>query len=151
MRPNYISTLWRRAWKDTWEPVVGFPLASILVTGVVAGLSIYIQHRPWNEMKEAILNLVVGITSSSIVFLVVFLFHFLLRTPKHLYAEAHARAEAVQTHPSLQNESGHRGQSDCANRLSVALQEPRGRNGTQPKFKNLRLLDKRQSIESGAC
>jgi hypothetical protein len=97
MRPNYGSTLWRRAWKDTWDLVVGFPLASILITGVVAGLSIYMQHRPWNETKEAILNLTVGIASTAIVFLAVFLFHLLVRSPKHLYVEANARAEAVQT------------------------------------------------------
>src|SRR5713101_917925 len=96
MRVKYFSTLWSRAWKDTWQLVVGFPVASVLLAGAVAGLSIYLQHRPWNEVREAILNLSVGIGCTSIVFLAVFLLHFLLRTPKHLYEEVQTRAEIVQ-------------------------------------------------------
>lgn len=97
---KYLRRLIAKASSDTWHLVVELPIWTFIFGLAIAAVAIYLQRRfgsmSRDQMKDAFTSLGFGLGAIAITYFFVFLFHLFYLTPKHLYAEAHARAEETQ-------------------------------------------------------
>lgn len=98
---HYTRWLAKFAWSEAWGRAVANPIPAVLISIIAATLTIFIQrHLGWlshDQMRDAIISLLLGTASVALLLFAVFLVHFFYLSPKHLYSGAKEQIDSLNS------------------------------------------------------